>query len=63
MPYPITAVSGGLPKRLLSRLTGLLIAVGANALDPALDYSVPGVPPGHISAIYALYSGDTRGIG
>lgn len=59
MPYPIKAVSRGLPIRLLSGITGLLIAAGANALDPAQESFVQGVPPGHNSPIYALYSGDT----
>ena len=36
-------------------MTGLLIALGANGLDPAQEYSVPGVLPGHISAKSALY--------
>lgn len=59
MPYPIKAVPGGLPKRLFCGITGLLLAVGAHALDPAQDYSVSGAPPGHISPIYALYNRDT----
>lgn len=59
MPYPIKAVPGGLPKRLFSGVAGLLLVVGANALDPAQDYSVSGAPPGHISQIYALYNRDT----
>jgi len=59
MPYPIPAVSGGLPKRLLTGMTALLIAVGANAIDPAQDYSVSGALPGHISLENALYNRDT----
>jgi hypothetical protein len=59
MPYPNTAVYGGLPKRLLPGLTGLLIAVGANAIDPAQVYSASGIPPGHISLNFTLYGRDT----
>jgi hypothetical protein len=59
MPYPIMAAAFCLPKRMLSGMTGLLLAIGAYALDPAQDYSVPGVSPGHISNIYALYRGGT----
>jgi hypothetical protein len=59
MPYPISAVSGGLPKRLLTGIAGLLIAVGAGAIDPAQDYSDYGAPPGHIFSNSALYLRDS----
>lgn len=59
MPYPMPAVSGGLPKRLLTGITGLLIGVGVYAIDPAQDYSGSSAPPGHISPKYTLYVRDT----
>ena len=59
MPYPIRAATGGLRKHWLSGIPALLVAVSANALDPAQVYSASYASWSHISVKNTLYHGDT----